>query len=126
MKLKLLKNGSRFNIYAIVLDDSTCPTVEFLELVKSTNKSSHKSFVNIFNWHADNGPIINERKSKVLKDRDNLLEFKTDQGDRIMYFYLPGGQTVLTHGFHKGASESQEYKKAEKMRDQYCEEVKDG
>ena len=126
MKLKLLKNGLIFNIYAIVLDNGDCLAEEFLEQLKTTNPSSHKSFVNILNRHADHGPLINERKSKVLKDRKNLLEFKTHHGDRIMYFYLPDRKTLLTHGFHKGAPESQEYDKAESIRDRYCKEIKNG
>jgi len=126
MQLKQIKNGIIFNIYAIVLNNGICPIEEFLEQLKINDPSSLKSFVTIFNRHADHGPLRNERKSKVLKDRENLLEFKTDHGDRIMYFYLPGKMTVLTHGFHKGAPESQEYDRAESIRDRYCQEIKNG
>ena len=125
MELKLLKKGIIFNIYAIVLNNGTCPAEKFLEYLRIEDQPSHKSFVNLLNRHADHGQLRNERKSKVLKDRKNLLEFKTYQGDRIMYFYLPGNKTILTHGFHKGAPEAQEYKNAELMRDSYCKEIDD-
>jgi|WetSurMetagenome_2_1015567.scaffolds.fasta_scaffold01692_4 hypothetical protein len=122
MKLRTLLNGIKFDIYAIVLDDGMCPSFDFLESLKNTDLASHKSFVNIFRQHADSGPLLNEKKSKVLNDRKNLIEFRTKSGDRIMYFYAPGRKTILTHGFHKGAPESQEYDRAERMRDRYLKE----
>ena len=119
MILRLLKNGSVFNIYAIVLDDDSCPTDDFLSQLKHQDLASHKSLVNILTRHAEHGEIRNKRKSRVIEDRENLLEFKTYQGDRLVYFYLPRRMTVLTHGFHKGVLASAEYDRAEAMRDQY-------
>jgi hypothetical protein len=126
MRLRLLKSGGMFSIYAVVLDNGTCPAVDFLEQVRRRDMASHKSLINILTRHADYGQIRNKRKSRVIKDRANLLEFKTNQGDRLVYFYLPSRKTVLTHGFHKGATASDEYDKAELMRDQYRTEVEDG
>ncbi len=120
MILSLQYLGERFNIYAIIDDDGSCPTVDFLEQVKQNDPTSHKSLVNIYTRHADHGPIKNIRKSRYVKGRRNrnLLEFKSNQGDRIIYFYLPDGKTVLTHGFHKGTPAEVEYRKAERIRDQ--------
>jgi hypothetical protein len=126
MKLKLLKTGKMFSIYAVVLDNGTCPAWSFLEQVRRRDLASHKSLVNTLTRHADYGEIRNERKSRVIKGRRKLLEFKTNQGDRLLYFYLPDQKTVLTHGFHKGASESDEYDKAEAIRDQYSREEDNG
>jgi len=126
MRSTLLKNGRMFSIHAIVLDNGTCPAVDFLKQVKLRDVSSHKSLVNILTRHADYGQIRNKRKSRVIEGRANLLEFKTNQGDRLVYFYLPDYKTVLTHGFHKGATASHEYDKAEGMRDLYCMEVENG
>lgn len=126
MRLKLLRDGSKFNIYALVLDNGTCPAEDFLEQVKQRDPASLKSLINVLTRHAEYGEIRNERKSRVIKGRRNLLEFKTNQGDRLLYFYLPDYKTVLTHGFHKGASESDEYDKAEAMRDQYRKEADNG
>jgi len=115
-----------FSMYAVVLDNGTCPAEDFLEQVKQRDPASHKSLVNIIARHADYGQIRNKRKSRFIKDRGGLLEFKTHQGDRLVYFYLPDRRTVLTHGFHKGAFASDEFDKAEAMRDQYRKEAENG
>ena len=83
MRLKLLKAGKMFSIYAVVLDNSTCPAKDFLEQVGRRDRASHKSLINILIRHADHGVLRNKRKSKVIKGRANLLEFKTRQGDRL-------------------------------------------
>jgi hypothetical protein len=121
MILSLQYQGYRLNIYAIICDDGSCPAVDFLEQVKQNDPASHKSLVKIYTIHADHGPIRNIRKSRYV--RRNLFEFKSYQGDRIIYFYLPDGKTVLTHGFHKGTPAEVEYRKAEGIRDQYIREV---
>ena len=119
MKLALQYEGKKFDIYAIVCDDGSCPAVDFLEQVKQNNPASHRSLVNVFKRHVECGPIINEEKSRHIEERGNLWEFKSRQGDRLLYFYLPGRTTVLVHGFHKGVPAKTEYAKAERMRDQY-------
>jgi len=126
MRLRLLQRGLIFSIFAVVLDDGTCLAEGFLEQVKQNDPASHKSLVNILTRHANHGPINNKKKSRVIGGRENLLEFKTTQGARLVYFYLPGGKTVLTHGFYKGAIASTEYDRAERIRDQYCREVENG
>ena len=123
MELRLLKYGLIFNIFAVVLSNGTCPAEEFLEQVKQNDLASHKSLVNILTRHADHGQMMNKTKSRVIEDRENLLEFKTRKGDRLVYFYLRDRRTVLTHGFHKGAVASAEYNRAETIRNQYCREV---
>jgi hypothetical protein len=73
--------------------------------------------------HADYGPLKNNRKSRHIEKYRYIYEFKTMQGDRLLYFYLPNRRTVLTHGFHKGVPAQKEYKKAESMMKQYLREV---
>jgi len=128
MILSLQYRGQEFSIYAIVCNDGSCPAIDFLEQVKQNNPASHKSLVNIYTRHADHGQIRNIRKSRAVEGRRNILEFKSNQGDRLLYFYLPGRKTVLTHGFHKhkGAPTKAEYNKAERMRNQYLKEVGNG
>ena len=121
MRLQLVKSGSTLSIYAVVLDNGTCPAEDFLELLRQRDKASLRSLVNLLARHAEHGPIRNERKSRAIKGKDNLWEFKTRQGDRIPFFYLAGGKTVLTHGFHKGAPARTEYRKAEAIRDRYLQ-----
>ena len=123
MKIELQYRGQKFNIYAIINDDGSIPAVEFLEQLKQSNPASHKSLVAVYKRHADHGQIKNTLKSRFIKGRVNLLEFKSRQGDRILYFYLPNRKTVLTHGFHKGTPAEAEYRRAERIRDQYLREV---
>ena len=124
MNIVLQYKGQRFLLFAIVCNDGSCPAVEFLDELKQNDLGSHKSIVNVYLRHANSGPIMNIEKSRPIKGRDNLFEFKSKQGARILYFYLPGKKTVLTHGFYKGAPTEPEYDRAENMRDQYIEESK--
>jgi hypothetical protein len=126
MKIELQYRGQKFAIYAIVVNDGSCPAIEFLEQLKRNDIASHKSIVNIYRRHAECGPILNIRKSRRIEGHDKLLEFKSKQGARLIYFYLPDGKTVITHGFKKGAPAEEEYDKAEKMRAEYLKEVKNG
>lgn len=118
--------GKMFNIYAVVLDSGSCPAESFLDQLRRRDQASHRSLINVITRHADHGPLRNKKKSKVIEGRTNLLEFKTHRGDRLVYFYLRDQKTVLTHGFHKGASASGEFDRAEEMRDQYLREADDG
>jgi hypothetical protein len=121
MRLRLVQNGSTLSIYAVVLDNGACPAEDYLERVRQRDRASHKSLVNLLTRHAEHGPMRNEKKSRAIKGKENLWEFKTRQGDRIPFFYLAGGKTVLTHGFHKGAPARTEYRKAEAIRDRYLQ-----
>ena len=123
MRRKLLAGGPRFDIYAVVLTDngpSTCPAEDF---IGEMSEASRKSMLNVMRRHATNGPILNEQKSRML--RNGIFEFKSRQGDRLLWFYPPGSrrETVVTHGFHKGAQVSTEVRRAERLRDGYLREV---
>jgi hypothetical protein len=126
MKLKVLYQGNISSINAVVLDNGDCPAEEFLKHLERTDKASYKSLAHTITLHADYGTIRNKEKSKIIEGRGNLLEFKTRNGDRLVYFYLPGHRTILTHGFHKGAVAKAEYTRADKIRDQYCREFENG
>jgi hypothetical protein len=126
MKLHLIYKGPLSRVLAVVFENGDCPADEFLKQLERNDVVSHKSMKSILIGHADNGEFRNKQKSRVIVGRKNLLEFKTKHGDRLMYFYLPGHRTILTHGFHKGAVESSENNRAERIRDQYCREVENG
>lgn len=126
MKLKLQYQGQKFGIYAIVLNNGICPAEEFIAEVSRKNPASNRSLADVVKRHADSGQIRNERKSRAIKGRQGLFEFKSRQGDRLLYFYLPGWKTVFTHGFHKGAPEKAEYSRAQTIKDQYLSEVGNG
>jgi len=79
--------------------------------------------LNVLRRHAEAGQILNEQKSRLLGD--GIFEFKSRQGDRLLWFYPPSrsGETIITHGFHKGAPLRSEIQRAKQLRDQYHEEV---
>jgi hypothetical protein len=124
MRIELQYKGQKFYVYTIVLNDDSCPTVDFLEELKQDDLASHKSLVNVYTTHADHGPLLNIKKSRPIEDEKNLFEFKTKQGARLLYFYLAGKITVITHGFKKGAPVKQEYQRAKNLRDEYLREIK--
>ena len=115
MKLTRILNGQSFTVWAIDLSDDPavedCPAKSFIE---SLPLPSRKSMVNVLELHAEHGPIQNEQRSRLLTD--GIFEFKNRQGGRLLYFYLPSGWTVLTHGFHKGAKVKTEIERARRLR----------
>jgi hypothetical protein len=126
MRIELLLTGQKFDIYAVVDNNGDCPCIDFLERLKQEDIASHKSLVSILSAHAQRGPLLNIQKSRPVEGKDNLYEFKSRQGARLLYFFQPGGKTILTNGFKKGAAVKQEFDRSEKMRDQYLRESKNG
>ena len=132
MRLQLITRGSRFDLYAIDLSDSPnrveCPLIDFLEDLGKSTPSAYKSIVAVLQLHADHGPVLNERKSRIVSKQSRIFEFKNRQGSRVLYFYPIGFSraTVLTHGFNKGANLKQEIARAEHLQSQYYRGVQDG
>lgn len=103
MRLVKFGNGAKFSMWVIDFSDdpavSDCPVKEFLDELAADAKRSHDSLVAILDLHANHGPITNKRKSR--DEGDDLYAFKNPYNARILYFYMPGGRTVMTHGFKK-------------------------
>ena len=120
MRRILLVQGQRFRIYALVLANGDCPVENFIAHMPD---ASRKSMLNVLQRHAEAGQILNEQKARLLGD--GIFEFKSRQGDRLLWFYPPGrsGQTIITQSFHKGAPLRSEIQRAKQLRDQYHEEV---
>ena len=123
MKRKLLLEGLRFNIYGVVVTEGglfTCPAESFIDQM---SEASRKSLLSVLHQHANGGPILNQQKSRML--RNGIFEFKSRQGDRLLWFYPPAGrrETVITHGFHKGSRIDTEIRRAERLRDIYLREA---
>ncbi len=126
MRLSLQYEGIAFSVYAIELDNGRCPAVDYLEQLKKRNPASHRSMVAVLMAHADHGPLLNRERSRKIVGYVDLWEFKSRQGDRLVYFYLPGRRTVLACGFHKGAPADSEFVKALKMRQDLMREGGNG
>ena len=123
MRRKLLIRGHRFSIYAVVFaerESYNCPSEAFIEQM---SEASRKSMLNVLQQHAMGGPILNEQKSRLLKD--GIFEFKSRQGDRLLWFYSSEGRgdTVITHGFHKGARVNIEIERAKRLREIFLQET---
>ena len=125
MRLQLFTNGSRFDLYAIDLNDTSeqpnCPVIEFLEELAASNPKSHKSIAKVLQMHAEHGPLHNTQKSRLIDKQARIYEFKNQQGARILYFYASDVDrlTVLTHGFNKGSNLKQETTRARYLQRQY-------
>ena len=119
MEIQLLIEGSAFTICALTTHRGGvehCPVLEFLEEI---SESSRKSLLSIIQQHAERGPILNVQRSRQL--RNGIFEFKSRQGDRILFFYPEGqrGITIVTHGFRKGARLNTEIERAINYRTEY-------
>ncbi len=126
MRIRLQYRGQKNDIYVIERDNGNCPAIEFLDSLKATDPKSHTRLYVLIHRHADIGPILDdERKCRKITSRENLCEFKSPQGDRLPFFYLSGRRTVITHGFHKGDPEQNEFDKAEALRNTYQEDNHD-
>lgn len=97
-------------------DPLDCPAIEFLG---SLEDASRKKVVNILRLHAEEGPIRNEQKSRLIDD--GIYEFKTTDGIRLLYFFAPGHRTILTQGFKKGTKLAIEVRRPKQLRAEWME-----
>ena len=125
MKIREELQGDKKAIFSVVLDDGEIPAVEFLRQLKQSDLGSHKKMVYRYKRHAANGPTANKQHERHIASHGNLWEFKTPQGDRLLYFNHPDGLVVLTNGFHKGDPVNQQYDRAVEYRDQILQQWKD-
>lgn len=104
MRTKLLLRGRSFSIHAIDMGTSSgasaCQAEDFLNDLRASDEASYKSLMNVLRLCAEQGPIKNLQKSRHLED--GIFEFKSQQADRLYYFY-PGepNTIVITHGAPK-------------------------
>lgn len=101
MKLILFHQGRKFAVWAITLNDGTCPAFEFLENLRRNNPASHKNIVATVTRHADTGQIMNERKSRAIEGRRGLFEFKSRQGTGFFISICQAGKQLSPTGSTK-------------------------
>ena len=119
MRLELVTQGRRYSVWAIVRSDAPldCPAISFLE---ELGNASRKKIAILLRLHAEEGPIRNEQKSRLIED--GIYEFKTTDGIRLLYFSSSGQRTILTHGFKKGSKLTTEFKRAKRLRREWMEQ----
>lgn len=121
MELVLLEEGPAFSVYALSWTRAGvdyCPAREF---IAGMSVASRRSMLGVLRHHAETGPIPNTGKSRLLEE--GIFEFKSRQGDRLLYFYHPWqrGLTIVTHGFRKGARLRTEIERAYTLRREYLQ-----
>lgn len=116
MRLKFLREGAKFSIWGIDLGDGTIEDCPALNFISGLNKIEQGKVLQLLKLHADHGPIMNQQKSRLL--RDGIYEFKSGRY-RILWFYMSGRRTVLTHQFEKGDSLEQEIDRAIRIRAEF-------
>ena len=125
MKLRPQISGDAFRIVAVVLNNGDCPAVDYLRELKTDIPAAHKKMHSTLYLHAAQGPIKNKKVSRPLRGKryKDILEFKTPQGARLFYFYIPGGTTALTNGCNKTMPSEPCYERARRIKLQVEEEL---
>jgi Phage derived protein Gp49-like (DUF891) len=126
MPLRILQSGSKFNVCVweeIGLGGVAIPS-PVPAWLRTLDARHRGAFDNLIRRHADHGRIKNEQKSRELGD--GVFEFKSHygRGERLAYFYLPGGRTVLSHGFPKGANVQAQIARGQALRARIVESEK--
>lgn len=127
MKIQEEYRGAKKVICSVVLDNGQSPAIEFLEQLKLINPQSHKKMVQRYKRHAENGPSRNIQHERHIVSSGNLWEFKTDSGDRLLYFNHSNNRVILTNGFHSAhkGQDQYRYNHAAQLRDGYLAEEKE-
>jgi len=115
MRVRIGWSGQQFEV--ATLDVSADPTrpndaaLDFIQGLNSPGTSNRpdprfKAMVHRIQQHADNGPLTNKEHSRNVGD--DLYEFKTRFGDRVLFFYdrRHRRRTVLVGGCLKSDFEN--------------------
>lgn len=100
MEVKLLRKGSKFDIYAVSINGK----IEAIEFIDTLDEPNLKQLIRIIERIKDHGPLRDPTKFKSLGDK--ICEIKTSSGPgfRVLCFnatMVNRPAIVLTHGFPK-------------------------
>ncbi len=126
MKTLLIRSGERLAIRAIAgaMDDQgrdRCATLAFFQEHANLRPKEFEKLSALLTRTADHGPPIDTDKFKSLKGEDDLWEFKTSGGLRLICFWDEGNLIVTTHGYLKDKQKApkRELARAEQLRKDY-------
>lgn len=124
-KLEIIKRGACFTVYALIFGDSHDVSTFLIDLEKS-NPSEHSRMVRRLEQIADRGAIFDRRKYNPL--RNGLIEAKTDEGTRVIFFYEKGKVVLCTSAFIKKRRKTppEELERAEHRREAFHRALKCG
>lgn len=118
--LKLVKRGARFRILALG-DENGCKLLEFMADEDVKRPAELAKLQRLLDRSAAEGPPHNKEKCRHLGN--DLWEFKTGGGLRVIWFYDAGALIICTHGFEKQGQKTPrgEIRLALDLRDSYFE-----
>jgi hypothetical protein len=97
-----IKQGARFRMIAIGTqehDKIHLPYLDFQEQALRQASKEWPKLVRILDYFADAGPPKDSEKSKFL--RDEIFEFRTKGGLRLLWFYDEGRVVICVNGYIK-------------------------
>ena len=111
-----VNTGNRYDFYALE-QSGKCEIIDFLRELERVNKREFEKLVRDFDWTSKNGLIKNPEKFKPLGD--NIYEFKTHGGVRVLCFLDGRCIVVLTNGFMKKKKYDSEIQRAINLKVKY-------
>lgn len=110
-------SGRACNIYALEQNERNDLLAFLLELKRSAGKEYAK-LLRALTWTAENGPMyrVPERFKRL---NENIFEFKTHGGVRVLCFFDGLSLIILTNGFKKKKEYADDICRAENIRMAY-------
>lgn len=96
MDLELLREGSRFTLYALKIGDSVD---KFLAALKNTDHAEFARIMRRLEQLAENG--ASKRKTEFNDLGNGLYEAKSTGGSRVIFFYDRNHLVLCAHAFLK-------------------------
>jgi hypothetical protein len=97
-----IRRGARFRLIAIGTQEHEkihLPYLDFQEQALCQASKEWPKLVRILDYFAELGPPKDEEKSKFL--RDEIFEFRTKGGLRLLWFYDEGRVVICVNGYIK-------------------------
>lgn len=124
-----IRHGGRFRLIAIGSQENDKIHLPFFEFQGEATRRAGKEWpkmVRILDHVADAGPPRDAEKSKLL--RDEIFEFRTKGGLRLLWFYDEGHLVICANGYVKQGQKApnQEIAEAIQWKKRYFEAKKAG
>ena len=95
-----IRKGSKYSIWALGHEEN-CDVLEFLINLKGENSAAYDKIKALLKYSVEHGPPKNKEKCRALVNTDGLIEFKTGDGVRIVWFWDKNHMMICSHGFIK-------------------------
>jgi len=133
MKTMVIRKGERLTIRAVCgsADEQgrdRCETLAFFKEHAGLRPEEFEKLSALLTDTAKNGPPPDETKFKYLKGTDDLCEFKTSGGLRLICFKDEGALIICTHGYLKDGQKlpKNEKERAERLKKIYFQDKQAG